>query len=60
MVDEIWVSQSNGYTEALFPGGEPGIEITKSGESTITAMKWEQQKAKAATLLPNLDLESRF
>lgn len=63
MVDEIRVSQNNGCTEAawtapevLFPGGEPDIEITKSGESTITAMKWEQQKAKAATL----DLDSRF
>lgn len=53
MVDEIWVSRSNGCTEAawaapeaLFPGGEPGIEITKSGESTITATKWEQRKPK--------------
>lgn len=41
---------------ALFSGGGPGIGITESKESAITAMKQEQQKGKAATL----DLESRF
>lgn len=63
MVSEVWAPRSNACPEtawtehgALFPGGEPAVEITKSEESTSRVMKLEQQGVNTAALDP----ESRF